>query len=201
VQRSPGEAVVPAAYVPYAQFTGRTLRLVVRSSTDPMVLAPALRSVIREADPGLPLSEMVPLGNVVRQSVARPRFYTSLLALFAGVALALAAVGIFGVMSFSVAQRSHEISIRMALGAHAREVAGMVVRSSMVLAGAGLLLGLVAALVLGRLLASQLYNVSAADPLTMAGVALVLLATALAASWLPARRAAGMAPGDVLRGG
>jgi ABC-type antimicrobial peptide transport system permease subunit len=131
--------------------------------------------------------------------MARPRFYTSLLTLFAGVALALAAIGIFGVLSYSVAQRAREISIRMALGAQSGGVVKMIVSRAMILAAVGLGIGIVLAIGMGRVLQSQLFGVSVFDPATLGAVVLVLLASAAVASWLPARRAAAMDPASALR--
>jgi putative ABC transport system permease protein len=199
LQRAPGSAVRPQLFRPYAQNPSRSLQLVVRTAGDPVALAPTLRSLIRSMDPNMPLGQFTPLEQVAAEAVARPRFYTSLLTLFAAVALALAAIGIFGVMSYSVTQRAREISIRMALGADRGSVIAMIVRASMLLAGLGLLLGVAGALVLGRVLSSQLFNVTVADPLTVAGVVAVLAGSAFVASLLPARRAARLDPGMALR--
>jgi putative ABC transport system permease protein len=199
LQRTPGVPAEPYLYAPWQQQTSRRLRVVVRTSGDPLAIAPALRSLIRELAPTMPVSEFTPLEQVLASSVARPRFYTTLLALFAGVALLLAAIGIFGVMSYSVAQRTRELSIRMALGARRGEVLAMIVGRSMALAGAGLAIGIAGALALGRVLGSQLYNVSLGDPLTHVAVVLVLAATALAASFIPAHRATRVDPGLALR--
>jgi ABC-type antimicrobial peptide transport system permease subunit len=133
--------------------------------------------------------------------MARPRFYTSLLTLFAAVALALSATGIFGVLSYTVAQRSREISIRMALGAPAGRVVRMIVGHAMLLAALGVGAGLVASLVMARVLRSQLFGVTATDPLTIVAVVLVLGLSAAVASWLPARRAATVDPVNALRDG
>jgi ABC-type antimicrobial peptide transport system permease subunit len=162
-------------------------------------LAPSIRSKVRAIDPNLAIPEFTPLEQLVTASVARPRFYTALLALFAGVALALAATGIFGVMSYTVAQRTREISIRMALGAHAGDVLRMIVGRAVALAGVGVVVGLAAALVLGRVIRNLLFGVALLDPLTLSGVVLVLLASAAAASFLPARRALMLDPGSALR--
>jgi predicted permease len=198
-QRHAGEPVAPQMFVPYAQRTTRAVRFVVRSGGDPIGLAPSIRSEIRQLDPNLAVTDFKPLAQLVAGSVARPRFYTSLLTLFAGVALALAATGIFGVMSYAVAQRSREISIRMALGARAGQVLQMIVGRAVALAAAGALLGIAGALALGRVIQNQLFGVGILDPVTLTVVILVLIGSAAAASFLPARRAAALDPADALR--
>ena len=198
-QRHPGEPVVPQLFRPYAQRTTRTVRFVVRSTTEPIALAPSIRAEVRRLDPNLAITDFTPLDQLIAGSVARPRFYTALLALFAGVALALAATGIFGIMSYSVAQRTREISIRMALGARANQVLAMIVGRAVALAGAGALIGLAAAVTVARVIRSQLYGVGIFDPLTAILVSLVLVGSAAAASFLPARRAAGLDPASALR--
>jgi predicted permease len=200
LQGDPSVPALPEHYRPYAQRTSRSIRFVVRTAGDPLALVPALRGALRTLDPNLPIADVAPLETLVSSSVARPRFYTSLLTLFAAVGLTLAATGIFGVMSYSVAQRKREISIRMALGARAGEVAGMIVGRAMVLAALGAGLGIAAAIVFGRVLQSQLYGVDPIDPLTLASVVVVLGASAAVASWLPARRGASLDPATALRG-
>ncbi|CAN5896031.1 ABC transporter permease [soil metagenome] len=199
VQRDPGTPAAPQLFAPYQQWTSRNLQIVARTAGDPLALAPTLRTLVRSMDATMPISDFTPLEQLITESVARPRFYTSLMTLFAALALALAAIGIFGVMSYSVAQRAREISIRMALGAGRVQVVGMIVRRSMLLAAAGLLIGLVGALALGRVIQSQLYNVGLIDTVTLVTVSLVLAGSALAASYIPARRAAAMDPGMALR--
>ena len=137
----------------------RSVRIVVRALGDPLALAPAIRDQIRALDPNLPLAEAVPSKDMVSRSVARPRFYMSLLTLFAAVALVLSATGIFGVMSYAVAQQSKEIGIRMALGARAGDVLRSVVGRALALAGLGVLVGLAASLLLGRIIHNQLFGV------------------------------------------
>ena len=200
LQRNPGEPVAPQLFMPYAQRSTRTVRIVVRTAGDPIALAPAIRREIRGLDPNLAITEFTPLEQLVARSVARPRFYTALLALFAGVALALAATGIFGVMSYAVAQRAREISIRMALGAHVADVLRMVVGRALALAGVGLAIGIGAALALGRVIRQQLFGVPLLDPVTLGTVVLVLIVSAIVASLVPARRAAGLDPGTALKG-
>jgi len=198
-QRHAGEPVAPQMFVPYAQRTTRAVKFVVRSGSDPIGLAPAVRSEIRQLDPNLAVTDFKALDQLVAGSVARPRFYTALLALFAGVALALAATGIFGVMSYAVAQRSREISIRMALGARAGQVLQMIVGRAVGLATVGTAIGIAGAVALGRLIRTQLYGVGVLDPLTLGVVIVVLIGSAAAASFLPARRAAGLDPANALR--
>jgi putative ABC transport system permease protein len=199
LQRDPGQAAVPQAFVPHAQSTTRSIRIVVRTAGEPLALAPAIRAVVNELDSNLPITAFTPLRQTFESSVARPRFYTSLLTLFAAVALALAATGIFGVMSYAVAQRSREISIRMAVGARATDVLLLIVGRALLLAVAGIALGITAALMLGTVIRSQLYGVALLDPLTIGAVVLVLAGTAAVASYLPARRATTIEPGMALR--
>jgi putative ABC transport system permease protein len=199
-QRQPATAVAPQLFAPYAQRTTRSVRLVVRSDADPIALAPSLRTIIRELDANLAVTDFTRLAQLIDRSVARPRFYTTLLALFAGVGLALAATGIFGVMSYVVAQRGREISIRMALGARAGQVLQMIVGCAVVLAALGALVGIGAAAALGRVVQNQLYEVGVFDPLTVIAVVAVLLGSALVASIVPARRAARLDPATALRG-
>lgn len=199
LQSNPATPVRPHLYAPYEQRTTRNLQIVASTEGDPLALAPSLRALVQSMDPNMPISDFTPLVQVVSQSMARPRFYTSLLALFAGLALVLAAVGIFGVMSYSVTQRAREISIRMALGARRGSVIGMIVGRSMALAALGLIAGIAGAAALATIIRSQLYNVQPMDPITIAAVVVVLAATAFAASYLPARRAASLDPGAALR--
>ncbi|HEX7050740.1 MAG TPA: ABC transporter permease [Longimicrobiales bacterium] len=194
-----GREAEPEIYIPYAQRPGGALQIVVRTAGDPLELAAAVRREVHALDPNLPVEGFTRLEQVIAGSVARPRFYTTLLGIFAAVALALAAVGIFGVMSYAVAQRRREIGIRLALGARPAEVVGSVVARGLALAGAGIAVGTLAALGLTRVMRSQLYGVSATDPLTFAAMILCLGAAAALASWLPARRAARVDPMVALR--
>jgi putative ABC transport system permease protein len=199
LQRDPGQAPLAQLYVPLKQRVSRSARIVVRTAGDPLTLVSSIRAEVRALDPNLPVAELNPMTELVSTSMARPRFYTSLLTLFAAVALALAAIGIFGVLSYTVAQRSREISIRMALGAPSAGVVRMIVGRAMLLAVAGLGVGLLCAVGLGRLLRSQLFGVSVVDPVTLVAVVGVLAASAAVASWLPARRAASVDPASALR--
>ena len=194
LQRNPGQPAAPQMFLPYTQRTGRTVRFVVRAQGDALALAPAVREQIRTLDPNLPIADVVPLEEMVSRSIARPRFYTSLLTLFAAVALALSATGIFGVMSYTVAQQSKEIGIRIALGARTADVLRGVVTRALGLAGIGVVVGLVIALALGRVIRNQLFGVDVFDPVTMVSVIAVLIGSAALASLLPARRAAAVDP-------
>ncbi len=199
LQRDPGQAPVPQLFAPYAQVTTLSVRIVVRSASDPLQLANAIRSEIRSVDPKLAITTFTPLEQLVTRSVARPRFYTELLVLFAAIALVLAATGIFGLMSYTVAQRSREISIRMALGAKAGDMLRMIVGHAMLLAGLGAAIGIGASLALGRVIQRQLFGVGLLDPPTLAAVVGVLALSATAASFLPARRASRLDPAAALR--
>ncbi|HZT61202.1 MAG TPA: ABC transporter permease [Pyrinomonadaceae bacterium] len=187
-------------YVPYEQVPFDSMQLVVRAKGgDPAALAPAVRAAVQEIDKDVPLYQVQPMGQLVADSVARQRFSMTLLAAFAGLAMVLAAVGIFSVMSFLVAQRTHEIGVRVALGAQGRDILSMVVRYGMTLALAGVAAGLVGAFALTRLMSGLLYNVSPTDPATFAVISALLLLVAFAACLVPARRATKVDPMVALR--
>jgi predicted permease len=176
-----------------------TFYLVLRSPRDPMLLAGPARAEIQRLDPALPVAHLQTMERVLHQSMARPRFVTLLVTLFALVALALAAVGTYGVLAYSVEQRTREIGVRMALGAEVRGILAMVLRQGLGLVASGLILGITLAVALRRVLASLLFGVSPTDPLALTGVAAVLALVAAAACYLPARRAAAVAPAVALR--
>ncbi len=187
-------------YVPYAQRpNGGDLFLVVRADGDPAALAPLVRSRIASVDKDLPVYKVSTMEKLVSDSLTQRRFLMLLFAVFAALALALAVVGLYGVMSYGVAQRTHEMGLRMALGAQGRDVLRMVVGQGMGLVAIGLGVGLGLAFALTRLMSSLLYGVSAADPLTYAGIALLLSLVALVASYIPARRATKVDPMVALR--
>jgi putative ABC transport system permease protein len=190
----------PEFYVPYAQVPFGDVALVVRTSaSDPTLLTPALRSAVQEIDRDQPLYEVRTMNALVAESVSRQRFSMTLLAVFAALAMALACVGIFSVMSFLVTQRTHEIGIRMALGAQTSHVLRMIIGQGMTLTMVGIGLGLLAAFALTRVMRGLLFGVSPTDPLTFAGVALLLGLVALLACYIPARRAAKVDPMEALR--
>ena len=190
----------PEFYVPHAQAPFGDMSLVARAGAgDPAALAGPLRSLVQEMDKEQPLYDVQTMQGLVARSVARQRFSTTLIAIFAGLALVLASVGIFSVMSFLVAQRTHEIGIRMALGAQRRDILRLVVGHGMALTVAGVVLGLAASFALTRLMASMLYEVRATDPAVFAGIPVVLAAVALLACYVPARRATKVDPMVALR--
>ena len=182
-----------------AENARRAMYVVLRTSGDPSTLAAPMRSVIREMDPLLAIVGMRTMDEIVDLSIARPRFTMLLLGVFGAVALTLASIGIYGVMSYAVRRRTREIGIRMALGAKPADVLRLVVGQGMRLALLGLGAGVAAALLATRLMTRLLYGVSATDPLTFVAIALLLAAVALVANWLPARRAIRTDPTTALR--
>lgn len=197
-----GEEEGPAIYQPHAQKTFDFLRwmtLVVRTSTDPMSLAGMLRAQVQALDKDQPVYEIATMKDILSQSVAKPRFATLLLGLFALVALSLGAVGIYGVLAFTVAGSTREIGIRMALGASSIEVHRLVLGQGLKLVIAGVGLGLLAAFALTRILSSLLFTIQPTDPLTFASIPLLLVVVAMLACWIPARRATKVDPLEALR--
>lgn len=189
----------PMYYVPFPQLIWGAPTIVVHTNTDPVAAAPTVRNVLHEMDPQLPLYEVKTMDDYLALSVGRQRFQTILLSCFAGIALLLTAVGLYGVMAYSVAQRTREIGIRMALGATEQEVRKMVLSAGAKMAGIGLAIGIVGALVLTRFMQSMLYEMKSHDPVTFVGVCVVLGAVALLASYIPARRATKVDPVVALR--
>lgn len=186
-------------YVPFAQNPFPGMFLLVRTMSDPLGLAAAVRKEILAVDKDQPIADIKILEQVVSESVAQRRLNTVLLGIFAVVALILAVVGIYGVVSYSVTQRTHEIGIRMALGARPSNVLKLVVGQGMILVLIGVTIGLIAAFALTRVLSSLLYGVSATDPATFMVISLLLVAVALLASYIPARRATKVDPMVALR--
>ena len=189
----------PMMYVPFAQAPLYGGEVVVRSSLSASSVAAGIRQAVRYIDKDLPVTDVESFPDVLGASVTQERFRALLLGSFSGIALILAAVGIFGVISYSASQRTHEIGIRMALGAQQRDVLRLILGQGTKLALLGLCAGIVAALLLTRLMASLLYGVSATDPLTFGTVAIVLLGGAVTASYIPARRAMRVDPMVALR--
>ena len=193
-----GEDAPAQIYLAYAQTAFGGLTAVVRGS-DAGQLASALRREVRAVDADQPVARLRTMEEVISEGIARPRFITLLLGAFAGVALLLAVVGIYGVVAYSVAQRTQEFGIRMALGADARRVLREVVGQAARVTAVGVAIGVAAALVLSRTLSTLLFEVGATDPVTYASIALVLLAATVVASWIPARRATRVTPLSALR--
>ena len=186
-------------YLPYQQSPWMAMTIVVRSNSAAQPLVSAVREKIKEIDPDLPTAGIVPMEKLVSDSVGQPRLLTGLVGAFAGFALLLAAVGIYGVMAYSVSHRVHEMGIRLALGAAPRDILRLVIGQGMRLVLAGLLIGFLASLWLTKLLGSLLFSTSAKDPLTFAAVSLMLVCVALAACYIPARRATRVDPMIALR--
>jgi len=189
----------PAYYMPFAQSYGPRMFLAVRSSGDAARLATALRQDIQSIDPGVTLAQIGTMEQALTLSVSQPRFDTMLLGLFAGIALLLAAVGIYGLIAYSVAQRTHEIGVRMALGAARADVVRMVVQQGASLAAIGIVLGLGGAFALTRLLKTMLFGVGVTDGLTFAAASLGMMLVVLLATSLPALRATRISPVVALR--
>jgi putative ABC transport system permease protein len=185
---------VEEMYMPHRQSPWSSMTLVIRSASNPQPLVTAVRQKIAELDPDLAVAGIQTMDEIVSASVAQPRLLTALVGAFAGFALLLAAIGIYGVMAYSVSQRVHEMGIRMALGASPHDIFALIVGHGMRLVLTGVALGFVASFGLTRLLATLLFGTSATDPVTFAGIATVLIAVALLASYIPARRATRVDP-------
>ena len=188
------KAPVLTVYRTHWSWPGLTMKLVARAAGDPRSIAGAVRASVRSVDPDVPLAEMRTMREVLAQSVAQRKLQAVLTLVFAATALLLAGLGVYGVVAYSVSRRTNEMGIRIALGASARNLCAMVVRQAMLPVVLGVIVGLAAAFAEGRLLASLLYEVSPRDPVILSAVSVVLLAVGLAASLIPAVRAARSAP-------
>jgi predicted permease len=192
---------VPMMYQPHTQHVSyHTMRLVIRAQDDAAALTGRVRDTLNQMDREVPLSQVATLSASLDKSVAEPRMRATLLGLFAGLAMALAAIGVYGVVAYLVGQRTQEIGVRRALGAQARDVVAMLVRESMRPVAAGIVIGLVGAFALSRVLAAMLFQVSSTDIATYAVACGVLGLAALLASVIPARRALGVDPINAVRG-
>ncbi len=189
----------PMSYWPHPQLAYGAMTLTVRTGADPAAFAPLVERAVHELDKDQPVADIRTMDQWVTRNLSQARFSSTLLTTFAALALALAAIGIYGVMSYSVSQRTSEIGIRLALGADARQILGMVVGNAARLALVGLAIGVALSLALGRTLASLLYETADTDPLTFAAVVATLGSVAIAASYFPARRASRIAPVEALR--
>ncbi len=188
--------------MPYAQYSSwheRPFNLVLRTFGQPLSIVPGVRRTVAELDKNLPISDVRTMDKVADETYSLKNFVTMLLASFGGLALSLAAVGIYGLMAYSVAQRTQEIGVRMALGAGKRDILRSVIGQGLAIAFAGSVVGLAAAFALTRLLSSQLYGVTATDPVTFAVTPVLLWAVAFFATYIPARRAARVDPLTALR--
>ncbi|HXD34174.1 MAG TPA: ABC transporter permease [Pyrinomonadaceae bacterium] len=186
-------------YFPFLQIPSSDMTVVVKGSTDPNQLVSAIRQQVKQIDPDQPIYSVRTMDQIRSESVSGERLNLTLLSLFAGIALVLAIVGIYGVMSYSVTQRTHEIGIRMAIGARPRDVFKMILGQGMLLAVIGVVCGLLGAFALTRLMASMLFGVEATDPLTFASISLLLTMVALVACYIPGRRATKVDPVVSLR--
>src|SRR5262249_43387917 len=189
----------PMAYWPHPELTYSTMFLVVRTQGDARAIAPSLREVMASLDPDQPIADMQTMESLLGKSIARSRFSMVMLAVFAALALTLGAVGIYGVMAYTVTQRTQEIGVRMALGAGRRDVMALVLRRGMTLAFAGVGAGLAGSYALTRVMRSLLYEVSATDTLTFAVTALILIAISWLACYVPGLRATRVDPIVALR--
>jgi putative ABC transport system permease protein len=189
----------PGYFVPQAQVPFNQMTMVIRTTNDPHSLITAIQNEVKAMDPEVPVFNIKTMDEYISATVAAPRFNATLLVIFAAVALVLTIVGLYGVMSYSVAQRTNEIGIRMALGAQTRDVLRMIVAQGFKLVLLGLAIGLVGAFALTRVIASLLFGVTTKDPLTFAAVALLLALVALLACYIPARRATRLDPLSALR--
>ena len=187
------------AYFSARQDVPRNYVLLVRATNDPSTLTHAVRRAVLDVDPNQPIWDARTLDDRIGSTFATPRLYTFLLAIFAGLALVLAAVGLYGVLAYQVSRRTREFGIRLALGALTSQVTMLVLRRGLRLFACGAALGLAGALALGKILGTLLYRTSAFDPMVFAGVTLLLGAIALVACWLPARRAMKVDPMVALR--
>ena len=192
-------AVEPMAYWPHPELVYPSMTIVMRVKGDATSVVPAARNVIHNLDPDQPVGEVATMESLLTKSLARSRFNTALLTIFAFVAMVMAAVGIYGVMSYSVQQRTHEIGVRMALGAQQRDVLSLMVKHGVILAGIGVVAGLVASLGLARLMSSLLFETTATDKTTYIVVAIGLFLITLLACYIPARRATKVDPLMALR--
>jgi putative ABC transport system permease protein len=193
---------VPIAQSPLDEILGgmyRNLSIVLKTNGNPASLAASLRAAVAEVDRDQPLVRVRTMEDAMSESVAQPRLRTTLLALFSAVALVLSLIGVYGVMAYAVSERTHELGVRIALGATPGDIRSLVVSEGTRLAGIGIVIGIIGALAASRALGALLFGVSATDPATFALAALVLAAAGIAAAYVPARRASRIDPVSLLR--
>jgi putative ABC transport system permease protein len=193
-QTSLSDRPAPGVYIPFTQESMPWQTLVVRTKNDPMGLAAVIRHEVAALDPEQPVARIATMDELMEASTAQPRFRTFLLGSFAGVALVLSAIGIYGVMAYTVSRRTHEIGVRMALGAPPGDILRLILGESMTLTLLGVLLGLAGAYAVTRVMNSLLVGVASTDPFTFASVTLLLCCVGLLGSYVPARRAARVDP-------
>ena len=198
------EPAPPAVYVPFAQaprppYEGRTMTFIVRTPGNPAAITPAARAAVAAIDAGLPLADIKPMSEIVSAASGQPRFTTLVMSFFAGIAFFLAALGLYGILAYSVEQRVREIGVRVALGANKREIFRLIIGNGLRLALVGIAIGVPSALALTRLMRGMLSGVSSTDPVTYLAVVGMLVISALLASYLPARRATHVDPIIALR--
>jgi putative ABC transport system permease protein len=193
------DPAMPALYIPFAQRPVTDLTLTVRTTGDPTRLVAPIRSAIRALDPDQPVSGVAAMADIVAASVQQPRNRTTLIAVFAVVALLLAAIGVYGVMAYAVTERTREIGVRVALGASAGDVLHLIIRGALGMTSIGVAIGLLGGVAASRLLGSLLFGVQATDAATFIAAAVAIMAVAALASWLPARRASRVDPAVALR--
>jgi putative ABC transport system permease protein len=202
-QLGPAQKSHAAVYQPYVQvqrpFLLSDMTYVVRTASDPAAAIPAIRQVLRSVDRDQPAVAIGPMSDLLDRATADPAFYTRLLTIFALLALALSLVGVYGVMAYSVAQRTHEIAVRMALGARDSRVIWMVLRRTVILGASGAIIGMAGAWACARFLQSFLFEIAPTDPATFTAVTLTVVATAVMAGVIPARRATRVDPLMALR--
>ena len=187
------EVPLPAAYLAYNTLPF-AVSIVLRTRANLATVAPAIRATVRAVDPALPVYSIATLRNALSISAAQPRFYTAILGCFAALALVIAILGIYGVLAYSVSQRSRELGIRAALGATRGRIASTVLWNAAILTGSGLAIGIVGAMLLTRTLRGMLFGVGPLDPVALGGACAVLFVAAAVAAWIPARRAAQVDP-------
>jgi predicted permease len=192
--------VAPQAFIPHAQATDDMMDVIVRTSGDPQSMAAVVQNEIQFIDKSVAKFAVTTGEQQLGKQILGRRFQTSLIGLFSFIALLLSAIGIYGLMHYFVVQRTNEIGVRMALGARAGNVLALVLRQGLIMAGVGIILGVIGALGLTRLLSTLLYGITPTDPLTFATAPAILLAVAAAASWMPARSATRIDPMIALRG-